>query len=76
MTYSIVAWVASIACLLGYFLITRRPKYLWLYNALNVIGGAVLVPFDLIHNAPQPALLSGSFGLIGLAALARSSRKA
>ena len=73
MIYNIIAWVVSVACLCGYFLITRRPRFLWLYNALNVVGGIVLVPFDIIHGAPQPALLSGSFGVIGAVGLLRRS---
>jgi hypothetical protein len=71
MSYNILAWIVSVACLLGYFLITRRPQFLWLYNALNVVGGIVLVPFDIIHGAPQPALLSASFGAIGAFGLLR-----
>ena len=67
----IYAWAASIGCVVTYFAAVRRPRRLVLFNYANVIGAVILVPYDITKHALPPALLSLTFGFVGLMGLRR-----
>jgi hypothetical protein len=61
---NLLSWVSTVAILVAFFILAKKPDQLRMYLWVNLAGSGILAYYNIVHATWQNLVLNIAFGLI------------